>query len=65
MQTHNSPLKAIREKCLECSCEKPIKPNLSDEAREMLRQRALKNLSRSFVEKTDLESNDKEIGGEE
>ena len=20
MQTHNSPLKAIREKCLECSC---------------------------------------------
>jgi len=34
--------------------------NLSDEAREMLRQRALKNLSRSFVEKTDLESNDKE-----
>ena len=45
--------------------KKPIKPNLSDEAREMLRQRALKNLSRSFVEKTDLESNDKEIGGEE
>lgn len=74
MQTHNSPLRAIREKCLECSCgqayevkmcpirygKKPIKPNLSDEAREMLRQRALKNLSRSFVEKTDLESNDKE-----
>ena len=20
MQTHNSPIKAIREKCLECSC---------------------------------------------
>jgi hypothetical protein len=43
--------------------KKPIKPNLSDEAREKSRQRALKNLSRSFVEKTDLESNDKEIGG--
>ena len=85
MQTHNSPIKAIREKCLECSCgqayevkmcpitdcplyrfrygKKPIKQNLSDEAREKSRQRALKNLSRRFVDKIDLESNDKEIGG--
>lgn len=45
--------------------KKPIKNKLSDEVREKSRQRALKNLSRSFVEKTDLESNDKEIGGEE
>lgn len=87
MQTHNSPLKAIREKCLECSCgqayevkmcpitdcplyhfkygKKPIKPNLSDEAREMLRQSALKKFSKENAVKTDLESNDKEIGGEE
>lgn len=42
--------------------KKPIKRKLSDETRGKLRQNALKNLSRSFVEKTDLESNDKEIG---
>ena len=45
--------------------KKPIKRNLSDETREKLRQNALKNLSRHLTEKTDLESNDKEIGGEE
>ena len=44
MQTHNSPLKAIREKCLECSCGQAYEKN---------------------AVKTDLESNDKEIGGEE
>lgn len=45
--------------------KKPIKPNLSDEAREMLRQSALKKFSKENAVKTDLESNDKEIGGEE
>lgn len=40
--------------------KKPIKPNLSDEAREMLRQSALKKFSKENADKTDLESNDKE-----
>ena len=31
----------------------------------MLRQNVLKEFSRDFVDKIDLESNDKEMGGEE
>lgn len=42
--------------------KKPIKPNLSDEAREMLRQSALKKFSKENSVKTDLESNAKESG---
>lgn len=33
MQTHNSPIKAIREKCLECSCIQNVLSGLSENAR--------------------------------